>query len=200
MCTSLGVHPQPSYTPGPIKVKCRCLRIAQIKSRRNRTVSYFQEVLQTADTSHLQHSQFYIRGQSDVSEHKANNPSLILSFLTKIKLENPKFQFQIYCPSFYMAFNKSHRLFSLFHFIKRILIYLRLMLLLIHQTWRKLLDYMYYNWQNPYNRIYLDFRIMKYANPSYSSQSRKHTFEVCALLNSQLRRTTRLSDNEKATT
>lgn len=147
MCTSLGVHPQPSYTPGPIKVKCRCLRIAQIKSRRNRTVSYFQEALQTADTSHLQHSQFYIRGQSDVSEHKANNPSLILSFLTKIKLENPKFQFQIYCPSFYMAFNKSHRLFSLFHFIKRILIYLRLMLLLIHQTWRKLLDYMYYNWQ-----------------------------------------------------
>ena len=112
-CTFLGMLPQPSYTPGPIKVKCRCLRIAQIKSCSNSTVSYFQVVLQTADTSRLQHSQFYIRGQSDFSKHKANNPSLILPLLMKTKRENSKFQFQIYCPFFYMTFNKSHQLFSL---------------------------------------------------------------------------------------
>lgn len=58
-----------------LNFKCRCLRIAELKSWSDSTVSSFEEVLQTADSSHLQHSQFYIRGQSDFSNHQANNPA-----------------------------------------------------------------------------------------------------------------------------
>lgn len=33
------------------------------------------------------------------------------------------------------------------------------------------------------SRIHQDLKIMKYINTSYSSQPRKHAFEVCALQN-----------------
>lgn len=74
-----------------LNFKCRCLRIAQLKSCRNSTISYFEEVLLTADSSHLQHSQFYIRGQSDFSKHQANNPASFYPSGWKLNERTPHF-------------------------------------------------------------------------------------------------------------
>lgn len=50
------------------------------------------------DSSRLQLVRFYIRGQSGFSKHTANNPSLMSPLSQQIKLEKPKFQFQMHCP------------------------------------------------------------------------------------------------------
>lgn len=89
----------PSYTPGPAEVKCS--GTAQSRSCSTSTSSV-PEVTHRPDASRLQHIHFYIRGQSGISKHNANNPSLILPLSQKI--EKPKFQFQMHCLVIYLYF------------------------------------------------------------------------------------------------
>lgn len=141
----------PSHTPGPAEVKCP--GTAQSRSCSTSTSS-FPEVTHRPDASRLQHTHFYIRGQSGFSKHNANNPSLILPLSQKIMIEKPKFNsrctawlFIYYFFFFYMTLNKSHQLFSPSRYTNRSGFSFKIDIVISASSMGKFLDFLSCHWQ-----------------------------------------------------